>query len=307
MSKYYYFIKPIIPRKLQIYFRKRGIIKKMIVYKNIWPIEKEACKKPNRWDGWPNQKKFSLLIRHDVETSYGYEKCSKLINIDKQLGYKSSFNFVPERYSVSDDIRSYLIQNGFEIGIHGLKHDGKLYFSKRLFQRRTIKINNYLKEWQSVGFYSPSSHNNLEWLSKLNIEYDSSTSDTDPFEPQLNNVNTIFPILIEETDSKEGFVEIPYTMPQDFTLFVLMQYKDIKIWKEKLDWIAEKKGMVFFNTHPDYMYFNNKRKKPWEYPVELYIEILKYIKTKYDGQYWHVLPKEMAHYWKNTYKDKINK
>ena len=35
-----------------------------------------------------------------------------------------------------------------------------------------------------------------------------------------------------------------------------------------------------------------------EYPVEYYVECLEYVKGKYEGQYWHVLPREMARFWK---------
>jgi hypothetical protein len=100
------------------------------------------------------------------------------------------------------------------------------------------------------------------------------------------------------TGLKNGFVELPYTLPQDFTLFVLMKERNIDIWKKKLDWIAEKGGMALLITHPDYM--NGKKGKCGieEYPMKFYEELLAYIKSKYDGQYWHVLPKEMAHFWK---------
>ncbi|PQP33123.1 hypothetical protein C6A36_00850, partial [Desulfobacteraceae bacterium SEEP-SAG10] len=36
-----------------------------------------------------------------------------------------------------------------------------------------------------------------------------------------------------------------------------------------------------------------------EYPAEYYEELLEYVKDRYEGQYWHVLPKEMARFWRN--------
>jgi hypothetical protein len=35
-----------------------------------------------------------------------------------------------------------------------------------------------------------------------------------------------------------------------------------------------------------------------EYPMEFYEELLGYVKSKYEGQYWNALPKEMASFWK---------
>jgi len=38
-----------------------------------------------------------------------------------------------------------------------------------------------------------------------------------------------------------------------------------------------------------------------EYPADYYVEFLEYVKEKYKGQYWHVLTREMARFWKNNY------
>ena len=114
-----------------------------------------------------------------------------------------------------------------------------------------------LKKWNAVGFRSPSMYHNLEWLHDLNIEYDASTFDTDPFEPQPDGVGTIFPFWVAGNKSEsEDMWNCPIPFPRIFCLFILMQQKNIDIWKKKLDWIAEKGGMALFITHPDYMNFN---------------------------------------------------
>jgi hypothetical protein len=41
-----------------------------------------------------------------------------------------------------------------------------------------------------------------------------------------------------------------------------------------------------------------------EYPMEYYEEFLNYVKSKYKGQYWHALPKETAHFWKQEMVEK---
>jgi hypothetical protein len=38
--------------------------------------------------------------------------------------------------------------------------------------------------------------------------------------------------------------------------------------------------------------------------MEFYKNLLAYIKSKYDGEYWHALPKEMAHFWKQKMVEK---
>ena len=299
LTNIFYQIKPFIPRRLQLFIRRGLINRKRILYTNVWPVDGKAGNPPEGFPGWPGRKQFALVLTHDVETARGQEKCSELIQLEEESGFRSSFNFIPERYKVSPELRHYLTSNGFEVGVHGLYHDGKLYKSKKIFQRRAIKINHYLKEWEAVGFNSPSMHHNLDWIHDLNIEYDSSTFDTDPFEPQSDGVGTIFPFRVPGNSTGKGYVELPYTLPQDFTLFVLMKEKTIDIWKQKLDWIAEHGGMALINTHPDYMNFNGANPDMDEYPEQYYKEFLEYIKSKYEGRYWHVLPKDMARFWSN--------
>ncbi|MCG7853557.1 MAG: hypothetical protein MIO92_13640, partial [Methanosarcinaceae archaeon] len=64
------------------------------------------------------------------------------------------------------------------------------------------------------GFHSPSMHRNLEWIHDLIVEYDQSTFDTDPFEPQPDGVRTIFPYWVQHHSIKKGYVELPYTLPR---------------------------------------------------------------------------------------------
>ena len=300
IKKKYYYIKPFIPRSTQIILRRRLIRLKRLSYSNVWPIDENAKKRPKGWIGWPHQKRFALVLTHDVESEKGLEMCEKLMKLESKLGFRSSFNFVAEQYHVLPNLRQDLNKNGFEVSLHGLKHDGKLYSSKKKFKRQAERINQYLSEWKAVGFRSPSMHHNLDWIHELNISYDSSTFDTDPFEPQPDGVATIFPFWVNGKTDLKGYVELPYTLPQDYTLFILMQEKNNDIWKKKLDWIVENGGMALINTHPDYMNFNGKDLALEEYPAEYYEEFLKYIKTKYINQYWHVLPSEMASFWKKN-------
>ncbi len=297
----YYLIKPIIPRLIQILMRQKYVHRIKNRSKDIWPICIKAGKTPEYWPGWPRKKKFGLILTHDVETEFGMEQTLKVMEMESALGFKSSFNFVPERYEVSPTIREMLTDNGFEVGVHGLNHDGKLYESKATFEDRARKINQYIKQWDAVGFRSPAMHHNLEWLHQLNIQYDMSTFDTDPFEPQADGVHTIFPFWEENPDLKHQYLEMPYTLVQDFTLFILMSARNTKIWKNKMDWIVHKGGMVLLNVHPDYMNFNQKRTSE-QYPANYYKEFLEYIKQTYPNQYWHGLPKDLTAYLKSKKK-----
>jgi len=239
-----------------------------------------------------------------------------LMQIEMELGFRSSFNFVPEgSYRVPPELREELISNGFEVGIHDLKHDGHLFASYRGFKRRAARINHYVREWGASGFRSGFMLRNLDWLHDLDVRYDASTFDTDPFEPQPDGGHTIFPFWVPAPNNQKseirdqrsdppsdfrhsagrsGYVELPYTLPQDSTLFLILRETNPEIWIRKVDWIVEQGGMVLLDAHPDYMSFNDSRQTAKEYPVALYREFLTYVKSRYASQYWHTLPKEVA-------------
>lgn len=298
----YYYFKPFIPRRLQILLRRTIVLRKRSKCVNIWPIDERADKLPEDWFGWPNKKRFAVVLTHDVETSIGQGKCIQLASLEESLGFRSSFNFVAQAYNVSPELRDFLHKHGFEVGVHGLRHDGNLYRSRESFQKQAGQINGVLEEWGAVGFRSPSMYHNLDWLHDLNIKYDASSFDTDPFEPQPDGMRTLFPFWVEGKSSEKGYVELPYTLPQDFTLFVLMRERGIEIWRRKLDWIVEHGGMALLNTHPDYMAFGGDKPNFQEYPSEYYEKLLRYIKDKYNGQYWNVLPKDISELWSRNLK-----
>ncbi len=295
----YYFWKPIIPRRLQIFLRRKRVSWQLRSCGNTWPIDIRAADKPANWSGWPNGKKFTLVLTHDVEGTRGLERIPSVMEIEKGNGLRSSFNLVPQAYRVKHTIRDRITSEGFEVGVHGLFHDGKLYKSNRIFDRRVKLINMYLKQWDSIGFRSPAMHHHLSWIHKLDIDYDSSTFDTDPFEPQPDAICTIFPVWLidQERNHRQGYVELPRTLPEDLTLFVLMKQNSIDIWKQKLNWIAEKGGLALINTHPDYMYFGSGRRRIDEYPAEHYRSFMSYVVTTYKDSCWYALPKEVAHFW----------
>jgi glycosyltransferase involved in cell wall biosynthesis/peptidoglycan/xylan/chitin deacetylase (PgdA/CDA1 family) len=297
LLSFYYFIKPLLPRSLVLNVRRTYLQHQKAGASDRWPVLEGSEVPPKRWSGWPFGRKFALVLTHDVEGVRGLRKIGKLIEIEKKLGFRSSFNFCAKEYATPNELRSDLVKGGFEVGLHGLRHKGNLFISKKVFLKKVPEINSYLREWQSVGFRHPSMYHDLKLLHYLAIDYDSSTFDTDPFEPQPDGVGTIFPFWVKENSGGNGYIELPYTLPQDSTLFLLMEEKGIDIWKRKLDWIADKGGMALIITHPDYMCLDKRKPNRQEYPISHYVEFLSYIKDQYEGHYWHALPREVARFW----------
>jgi glycosyltransferase involved in cell wall biosynthesis len=294
-SDAYYLTKPAIPLKVRLALR--SILAKHLRKRNasIWPINEAASEAPAMWPGWPEGKKFAFVLTHDVEGMKGLDRSRELADLEIEMGFRSAFNFVPEgEYRVSGSLREFLTGNGFEVGVHDLHHDGSLYRTRRSFLSGAKKINQYVESWGSLGFRSAFMRHNLSWLGEVNVLYDSSTFDVDPFEPQPDGAGTIFPFWVSHS-GQEGYVEIPYTLPQDSTLFLLLKEKTIDIWKRKLDWVARNGGLALVIVHPDYISFNGE-KQLGEYSVRMYRDLLEYVANRYGGQCWFTLPKDVARY-----------
>jgi glycosyltransferase involved in cell wall biosynthesis len=305
LHRFYYTLKPFLPWGLRIRMRRVVAHRKLEDCAAVWPIDESAGRVPPGWTGWPDGKKFAVVLTHDVEGPEGLAKCRQLAELEMQLGFRSSFNFIPEgSYSAPRELRDWLVERGFEVGVHDLKHDGRLYGSRRGFAEKAARINGYLKDWGAIGFRSGFMLRNLDWIHQLDVTYDSSTFDTDPFEPQSNGTRTIFPFWIPASakgaPGSHGYVELPYTLPQDSTLFLVLRKASPEIWLRKTDWIAQQGGMALVNVHPDYINFTSAPASSREYPATAYADLLRHISQKYAGQYWQPLPGKLASWFKDA-------
>ncbi len=297
-KKIYYELKPFLPRPLtkwmrQIYGRQGDDALSLHWHiedrypRFLWEVMRHLLlltgkERVTFLDFWPNSAKHAFVLTHDIETAKGQAFVRRVAELEADFGFRSSFNFVPERYKLDEKLMQELRENGFEVGIHGLKHDGKLFASRGKFDRRAEKINEHLQRFQAVGFRTPLTHRNPHWLQSLKIEYDLSFFDTDPFEPMPGGTMSIWPFMLGH------FVELPYTLPQDYTLVEVLNDKTPNLWLEKVDFIEKYHGMALLNSHPDYLL----DKENWN----VYESFLVDMKEK--GGYWHTTPKEVAVWWR---------
>ena len=231
---------------------------------------------------WPAGKQFAFVLTHDIETEDGQSFVREIAALEERYEFRSSFNFVPEQYRVDLDLIAELKERGFEVGVHGLKHDGRLFSSKAVFDAHAARINTYLKQWDAVGFRSPMTHRNPEWMQALEIEYDLSFFDTDPYEPMPGGTMSIWPFMMGR------FVELPYTLAQDHTLMVTRAERTPRVWLEKVEFIRRYHGLALLNAHPDYL------RAPRH--LAIYETFLKSVSERND--YWHALPREAARWWR---------
>ncbi len=292
----YYLVRPAIPRRLRVLIR--GGVARRQKSPIHWPIEeryvrlqfalvraqleKKGVEALPFIHFWPHGKRFALVLTHDVESAAGQRFVRELADLEEEKGFRSSFNFVANSYAVDRHLLDELRARGFEIGVHGLKHDGLLFSSRAVFEKRAEMINHYLREWGAVGFRSPMTHRIPEWMQALDVEYDSSFFDTDPFEPMPGGTMSIWPFFLGR------FVELPYTLVQDHTLMITLGERSPRMWLEKVDFIRRHSGMALSLTHPDYLLEPGR--------LAVYEQFLRAMKERDD--YWHALPKAVASWWR---------
>ena len=294
----YYGVRPVLPRSVQIALRRRFARIQARTPFPRWPAEAalddllqfllqclaDAAGEPVPWiQPWPDDRTWAFVLTHDVETAVGYHALDRLRDVERAVGYRSSWNFVPRRYDVDDARVRELWGDGFEVGVHGLYHDGRDLESLRTLQQRLPEIRSYAKRWSSVGFRSPATHRRWEWMPMLGFEYDTSYPDTDPFEPQAGGCCSLLPFF------NDDLVELPITLAQDHTIFVILRDPDERRWLEKTRFLRERGGMALLNTHPDYML------EPVS--LELYERFLRAFVD--DASMWHALPREVSAWWRD--------
>ncbi len=295
----YYWLKPLIPANIRRLMRRSTSAGSLKDTRISWPADTryaaflwETLRQVMLASGkttlqtiplWPDRKSCALILTHDVETAAGQEFVRAVADLEEGLGFRSCFNFVLERYPLDLALLDELRARGFEVGCHGLKHDGKLFNSRALFERRAKKINVGMKSLAMSGFRSPLTLRQPEWMQSLEIDYDASFFDTDPFEPIPGGTLSLWPFFLGR------FVELPYTLAQDHTLTAVLGEKTPRLWLEKLDVIQKYHGMALLITHPDYL---SDRTTTWQ----VYAEFLREMQAR-EG-YWHALPCEAAGWWR---------
>jgi hypothetical protein len=299
----YYRLKPLVPRRLQIAVR-RAYARRLRASHEAgerfprWPIEpvlverREAALRAQRRraDGdpgplvalWPGGRRFAYVLTHDVEGPRGLATAARLLEVEARHGMVSSWNLVADDYAIDPAVVDTIRAAGCEIGVHGLKHDGRLFESRTSFENQLPRIHEVLAAWGAEGFRSPATHRNADWMPELGCSYDSSFPDTDPFEPQPGGCCSILPYFLGD------LVELPITLVQDHTLWEILREPDISLWRDKATWIASKGGLVTVLVHPDYVVSEARLRQ--------YDELLGFLGALEGG--WHALSRDVARWWR---------
>jgi hypothetical protein len=293
----YYRVRGGLPRRVQIGLRRAYARVQVARQFPRWPIEtalhdfldiiftvlRSIAEEPvPRIATWPAGKSWALVLTHDVETAQGLAALDPVLDLERSLGYRSSWNFVPRRYSVTPALVDALVSDGFEIGVHGLYHDGRDLESDAVLRSRLPGMRDAAARWGAVGFRSPATHRAWDLMPQLGFEYDSSYPDTDPFEPQPGGCCSWLPFFNRDV------VELPATVPQDHTLFVILRQRDERTWLRKAEFLRSRGGMALIDTHPDYLV-----------APEILAAYRRFLtRFVHDSTAWRALPSEVCDWWR---------
>lgn len=295
----YYRLRPLIPRRVQIKFRQAITPLQARETFPSWPLDLSLDnfqrlilgllldaggieELPFIWF-WPDRYRAAVVLTHDVETQVGHDSLWRIVELERAYGFRSSWNFVPERYRVDSGVLAALAREGFEIGVHGLYHDGRLFEDLKMFRRRATRINHYVRAWGSEGFRAPSAIRNLKWIAEsIDVRYDSSCPTTEIYAPQPGGCCSVFPFFVG------GLVELPFTLPQDHTLFTILGETTADPWIDVAGRVVQEHGLVSVIVHPDYALDTES--------LDRYESLLRWLKELDSA--WIALPRDVAGWWR---------
>jgi peptidoglycan/xylan/chitin deacetylase (PgdA/CDA1 family) len=298
--KLYYRVKGFLPREFWLALRRffirigkpprfpawpfdRSIDRLLRFYALCLLLESGQEQAPFLWF-WPGTHRAALALSHDVESEEGLGLALELADLEQERGLRSSFNIVGAQYEIDMGIVRELQNRGFEIGLHGLHHDRSLFSSREEFERQLPGLSEAARRLGAHGFRSPATYRVLDWLEELPVEYDCTVPHSDPYEPQPGGCCSLWPFMLGR------IVELPYTLPQDHTLFTLLRNRSVTPWLEQANAIEERFGLIQVLSHPDRGFLGDADKRA------LYVELLDALAER--EQLWKALPHEIASWWR---------
>ena len=296
----FYALKRFIPRPLQLAIRRLLVRWQGVPTFPAWPLDRSVVRllhlyafcvlraqdkseAPFRWF-WPRHHRAAITLTHDVEGEEGLRLALGIADLEEELGFRSSFN-LGGWYRPDPGLVRELTRRGFEIGVHGLRHDRSLFANRASFEAQQRPLRDLIKQFGAVGFRSPATHRVFEWIGELPVDYDCSMPHSDPFEPQPGGCCSVWPFFIGPV------VELPYTLPQDHTLFTLLGHRTPDLWIEQATRIEEDYGLIECLTHPDRGYLGNARERA------MYAEFLRSMAER--PHVWRALPRDVAKWWRS--------
>lgn len=253
---------------------------------------RQATEVPFIWF-WPSGYDACAIMTHDVEALAGYEFIGTLMDMDEAAGLQASFQIVPEeRYTVNHARLREIRARGFELNVHDLNHDGRLFDDRGEFVKRAKEISKYRLEYGSAGFRSGVMQRNQDWYDNLDFEYDMSVPNIGHLDAQHGGCCTVMPYFIG------NILELPLTTLQDYFLFYILKERSIELWTQQVEIIKQRHGLISFLVHPDYVIPQHNR--------AIFQSLLGYLSAlRATGEVWFALPGEVNRWWRQRSKMRL--
>src|SRR5262249_58907776 len=113
--------------------------------------------------------------------------------------------------------------------------------------RRAPRISRYARDFGARGFRSGALYRHPDWYGAFDIAYDMSLPNAAHLEVQRGGCCTVMPYFIGD------IVELPLTTTQDYSLFHIVKDPSTEVWKNQIELIISRHGLVSFIVHPDYV------------------------------------------------------
>ncbi len=229
------------------------------------------------------------VVTHDIESDFcqreGRETVSSVEN-DERVHATWFFVPCPVEYSMDRGEVRRLIEEGHEIGMHGLAHDGKLALDNPAKLAKQLRKGKNILESAGakvVSFRSPwglRSSPLLLTLASEGFKVDSSYPDVDTLGMTLRREGLSYnrpfrPLIVKDKSLMEPLPlwEVPMTGPQDVQMVEDLGLSGIdmlKVWNYKAEFCKDFGGVFVLHTHPIFLVKH----------LDQYVEILRGLKTR---------------------------
>jgi hypothetical protein len=298
----YYFLRPLLPVAVRKHLQRLCLRHRLELPFPRWPVDTtvdDICEKlllrslkscgvdevPFIWF-WPEGASSCAIMTHDVESKAGRDYCESVICTNENFNIPASFQIVPEkRYAVPKSFLETLRSRGCEVNVQDLNHDGFLFRDHGEFLKRVERINFYGQIFEAVGFRSAALYRRQKWFGALHFQYDMSVPNVGHLDPQKGGCCTVMPYFIGD------LLELPVTTTQDYSLFNILKDYSLDLWRQQIELIMKKNGLISFIVHPDYII--GKRE------LKMYENLLSYLsQLRATMNLWIALPGEVNRWWR---------
>jgi len=309
LARIYHFCRPMLPVPIRRHFQKFQFRGRSKLKSLRWPVDCAVDnihaqllslslkasgleRIPFIWF-WPKGAASCAILTHEIETELGGGLCGTLMDINDLFGIKASFlvsshqccNLTPEFLSSSRN-------RGYEVLVQELDHDRHRNKDRKGILAQPARINSYASAYGAEEFQSARLCQEQSWNYAAGFSYGISVPNIAHLGPQPCGCCTVMPSFLGD------ILELPVTTTQDHVLFDILEDYSIDLWKQQMETIMEKHGLISFIMH------SSQIRKPQ--PRSIYEALLGYLSClEEERNLWITTPSEANRWWRQRAEMKL--